>query len=101
MWMIIMFDLPVISKKERKDANKFRLFLLDLGFLKCQLSVYAKFCTSREQVGALIGCVRKYLPPKGSVDILTITDSQFKRIVCFQERKNINNYAQPKQLELF
>lgn len=39
MWMIVLFDLPVLTKRERKDANKFRKFLQDEGFDRCQLSV--------------------------------------------------------------
>ena len=44
MWMIVMFDLPVGTDKERKRATKFRNFLLDEGFSMSQFSVYLKFC---------------------------------------------------------
>lgn len=101
MWVIVMFDLPVVTKRQRKAANRFRLSLLDIGFLRCQLSVYAKFCSSKEQIQAIIHKVRGFLTPGGSVDILTITDAQFKNIVCFQERKNIGVKLNVRQLELF
>ena len=32
MWMLVLFDLPVIEKNERKEASQFRKFLLDNGF---------------------------------------------------------------------
>ncbi len=32
MWMMVLFDLPVITKKERKAATDFRKFLLDPRF---------------------------------------------------------------------
>lgn len=32
MWMVVMFDLPVMEKAERKAATQFRNGLLDLGF---------------------------------------------------------------------
>lgn len=101
MWMIVMFDLPVLTKMQRNDANHFRLSLLDMGYLKCQLSIYAKVCTSQEQAAVQVRRIRNILPPQGSVDILMITDSQFKRIICFQERRNISPKNQPQQLELF
>lgn len=101
MWMIVMFDLPVLTKAQRKTANDFRLSLLDLGFLRCQLSVYGKFCTSTEQIHAVTGEVHKFLPPGGQVDILSITDRQYQKIVSFQSRKNIKNEKIPHQLELF
>jgi CRISPR-associated protein Cas2 len=101
MWMIVMFDLPVITKAQRKDANHFRLSLLDMGYLKCQLSIYAKVCTSKEQAAVQVRQIKSILPPKGDVDILMITDAQFQRIICFQERRNTSPKNQPKQLELF
>lgn len=39
-WILAMFDLPVVTKKERKVATKFRNDLLDEGFLMIQFSVY-------------------------------------------------------------
>ena len=101
MWVLVMFDLPVLTKRQRKAANKFRLSLLDIGFLKCQLSVYAKFCTSKEQIRVVVRQVRSFLAPGGSVDILTITDVQFKNIICFQERRNVGEKLRVQQLELF
>ena len=49
MWMMVLFDLPVLTKKERRAATQFRKFLLDQGFGMCQLSVYMRFCAGKEQ----------------------------------------------------
>ena len=49
MWMMVLFDLPVLTKKERKAATKFRKFLLDQGFEMSQFSVYMRFCAGKEQ----------------------------------------------------
>ena len=32
MWMVLMFDLPVTTKSQRKAAAKFRQWLLDEGW---------------------------------------------------------------------
>ena len=32
MWIMVLFDLPVITEKERKKATKFRNFLMDNSF---------------------------------------------------------------------
>jgi hypothetical protein len=53
MWMVVMFDLPVVLKQERQDATRFRLTLLDLGFEMTQFSVYMRFCTSQAQLDTL------------------------------------------------
>ena len=40
MWLFVMFDLPVTTKKERKEAAVFRRNLEKDGFLMHQFSVY-------------------------------------------------------------
>ncbi len=45
MWLMVMFDLPVTEKEQRKEATYFRNRLLDLGFEMIQFSVYMRFCS--------------------------------------------------------
>ena len=47
--MMVLFDLPVMTKKERKAATDFRKFLLDQGFEMAQYSVYMRFCAGKER----------------------------------------------------
>src|SRR5688572_3036734 len=61
-WILAMFDLPVVTKKERKVATRFRNDLLDEGFLMIQFSVYARPCVNFEQLTKHIGIVRKLVP---------------------------------------
>ena len=42
MWLVVMFDLPVIEREERKAATAFRNDLLDMGFEMSQFSVYVR-----------------------------------------------------------
>lgn len=100
MWMLVLFDLPVGTKKERKAATKFRHFLLDEGFEMAQFSCYLRFCTGKEHSETLTGRVQDHLPEGGKVDILFFTDKQYENIVSFigqqsQTRKN------PDQVVLF
>ena len=39
MWVMTMFDLPVVSKAERKAATRFRNALLDLGFDHAEIAL--------------------------------------------------------------
>ena len=87
MWMLVMFDLPVVTAPERLAANQFRLSLLDMGFLRCQLSVYMRFCTSAAQVQSYCQRVEAALPQGGQVNIMQLTDKQYERIICFQGRR--------------
>lgn len=101
MWLFVMFDLPVGTRKERKEATGFRNNLLDLGFEMSQFSVYLKYCTSGEKAESVGGKIQKKMPPGGKVDILTITDKQFANIKRFYARGRLTNESEPKQLRLF
>ena len=101
MWMMVLFDLPVLTKEERKDATKFRKFLLDEGFDMCQLSVYMRFCAGKEQAQTYTRRVQSALPPSGNVQIIYFTDKQYENIVRFTGRKRKSANKNPEQFTLF
>jgi CRISPR-associated protein Cas2 len=76
MWIFVMFDLPVGSKKQMRDANKFREFLLDEGFEMSQFSIYARFCNGKDSFESHLKRIEGSLPEKGDVHVLTFTDRQ-------------------------
>ena len=83
MWILVMFDLPVLEKVERKAATDFRKALLDMGFEMSQLSVYMRFCTSQTQIDTYAKRVESILPAGGKVNLLQFTDKQYERILTF------------------
>ncbi len=101
MWMVVMFDLPVIEKNARKDATRFRTNLLDWGFEMCQFSVYARFCTSQAQIDTLVKQVEFALPEGGNVNVLFFTDKQYERIISFRGRQKDPAKKAPDQYLLF
>ncbi|MDE0284036.1 MAG: CRISPR-associated endonuclease Cas2 [Gammaproteobacteria bacterium] len=101
MWLFVMFDLPVGTEKERKQATAFRNHLLDLGFEMSQFSVYLKFCISGEKAESVGNQIQRELPPGGKVDILTITDKQFMNMRRFYAKTQIKNDGKLPQLRLF
>ena len=102
MWLYVMFDLPVGTKKERKLATKFRKFLLDQGFEMAQFSVYLRFAESKEATETHINKIRRELPQKGNVHIVTITDRQYANAFVFSGRKEEKKHSEkPMQLQLF
>jgi CRISPR-associated protein Cas2 len=100
MWMLVMFDLPVVTKQERRQYTKFRHFLLDEGFEMSQFSVYMRLCRGKEQVEARTRRIERNLPSAGKVHILSITDKQFENIVTFHRRRR-GAPKNPDQLALF
>lgn len=101
MWIIVMFDLPVVEKKERKAATNFRNALLDMGFEMTQFSVYMRFCTSPAQSDTLTKNVEQSLPPGGKVNVLFFTDKQYEKIVTFHGKAKQPGKKNPDQFDLF
>lgn len=101
MWIMVLFDLPTETKKDRKEASKFRKILLDNGFSMFQFSIYTRFCQSAENAEMHTKRVKNILPEKGKIGIFAITDKQFGRMeIYYGTKKEIRNEP-PQQLELF
>lgn len=101
MWVVVMFDLPVVEKAERKAATDFRKALLDMGFEMAQFSVYMRFCTSQAQIETYCKRVEEALPEGGKVNILTFTDKQYERIVSYLGKAKQPAKKSPDQFDLF
>lgn len=101
MWLVAMFDLPVDTKKARKDYALFRKMLLKDGFTKMQYSVYIRHCASEENADVHFLRVQRALPPDGEVRVLAITDKQFERMRVFWGRMRKPTEPAPPQLEMF
>lgn len=106
MWIMVFFDLPVLTKKEMKAATAFRKMLLDDGFNMYQFSVYIRHCASMENAEMHIKRVEANIPPSGKVGILSITDKQFGDIRIFYGKSRGKHGDDdvtrgPIQLELF
>ena len=101
MWILVFFDLPTDTKKDRKAAAKFRKDLQGDGFTMFQFSIYIRHCASRENMDVHIRRIKAALPEYGSVGILGITDKQFGDMQVFYGKKKEKTKPIPIQLELF
>ncbi|MDL2313011.1 CRISPR-associated endonuclease Cas2 [Bacteroidales bacterium OttesenSCG-928-B11] len=101
MWVLVFFDLPTETKKERKAYTDFRKKLVKDGFSMFQFSIYLRHCSSSENMEVHIKRVKRALPEKGSVGILTITDKQFGSMELFYGPKEQPKAPVSQQLELF
>jgi CRISPR-associated protein Cas2 len=101
MWVLVLFDLPVVTKKERKDASQFRKNLLDMGFHMSQFSVYYRLLPGKEALEGYVRDIQNFLPPKGKVDIISITDKQYENIISFHGKIKEKRKQTPSQLLLF
>lgn len=101
MWVLVLFDLPTETRKDRKTASQFRKKLLDDGFQMFQFSIYLRFCASRENADVHIKRTKFNLPKQGKVCIMQITDKQFGMIELFHGQIEVEPETPSQQLELF
>jgi CRISPR-associated protein Cas2 len=101
MWLFTMFDLPVDTKKARKEYTRFRKALISQGFLMLQFSVYARYCASEEAGQVHRNHIHGILPPDGQVRLMSITDRQFGKMEVFYGKLRQEAEQAPQQLMLF
>ena len=101
MWILVHFDLPTETKKDRKNYTQFRKKIMADGFNMFQFSMYIRHCSSKENTEVHIKRVKSILPPKGHIGILTITDKQFGMMEIFRGHDIVEGPEISQQLELF
>lgn len=101
MWVLVFFDLPTETPKERKIYALFRKNILKDGFQMFQFSIYMRHCSSRENADVHIKRVKTFLPEKGHVGIMCITDKQFGMMEIFHGHKISPTMPPVQQLEMF
>lgn len=101
MWVLVFFDLPTETKKEKKAYTNFRKKLVTDGFTMFQFSIYLRHCPSRENAEVHIKRVKSFLPEAGHIGVLCITDKQFGQMELFQGKKEKEVSTPYQQLELF
>lgn len=101
MWLFVFFDLPTVTKKDKKYAARFRTDLEKDGFTMMQYSVYVRNCPSKENMEVHERRIRMSLPPAGNVSMLSVTDKQFGAIKTFYGKIETAKPDMPQQLELF
>lgn len=96
-----MFDLPVTTKKAKREYSRFRKLLLKRGFIMLQYSVYARFCSSEDISKVYQREIALNLPPEGQIRVMLITDKQFGKMKCYYGEKRKQVEQKPSQLCLF
>ncbi len=101
MWVLVLFDLPTETKKEKKAYSDFRKNLQRDGFTMFQFSIYVRHCASQENAEVHIKRVKSFLPEHGQIGIMCITDKQFGNIELFYGKKVQPPNTPGDLLELF
>lgn len=80
MRLLLFFDLPMETSKNRHDYAVFHKYLIKNGFIMMQKSVYSRLVVNNVMSQAVREKVAQNLPPEGIVEILEVTENQFSRI---------------------
>lgn len=93
MRLLVFFDLPMMTKAEKRAYVQFRKFLLNDGYDMIQWSVYGRIINGKDAEAKHLQRLADNLPPAGSVRSMTVTEKQYAgmRLLVgmplFQEKK--------------
>ena len=100
MRMMVFFDLPTVTKTDKRAYTLFRRFLLNDGYDMIQFSIYGRILNGTDAEEKHMKRLVSNLPAEGSIRVLTVTEKQYagmKHLVglpLFQEKKvNANQIA--------
>lgn len=80
MRIILFFDLPSVTRTDKREYSKFKKVLKKRGFMMLQESVYTKLALNQSVVDSTMKQIKDLLPKEGIVSVLTITEMQFSSI---------------------
>lgn len=80
MRLVLFFDLPMVSKADRRIYTKFRKYLITDGFIMLQFSVYVKIFPNRDSLVQYTDRLKRNLPTKGSIRIMSVTEKQYEKM---------------------
>ena len=102
-WLIVAFDLPTLTKQQRKTASGFREWLKDDGYQMLQFSVYVRACVTFARQETHIDRVKKNLPSEGSVRVIFVTRAQWERSIVLHGSPAAEMAAEdlPEQIQLW
>lgn len=90
MRVVVFFDLPVLTAKDRREYRNFRKYLIKGGFLMLQESVYCKLVPNSNAADAVADNIRRNKPSGGLVQLLKVTEKQYSKMENIVGEKKTN-----------
>jgi CRISPR-associated protein Cas2 len=79
MRLVLNFDLPQVTLKEKRVYRRFRKDLIKYGFVMNQYSLYSKLCLNSTQQKRTEEYLAKIKPDRGTVEYFCLTEKQYAR----------------------
>jgi len=99
-WLLVLFDMPVMTKTERRNAARFRNDLLDKGYLMLQYSVYARCAVTLDRKESLVYELQSIAPDSGMIQCLYVTDAQWGQTVVLHAPETKSKKAISEQPQI-
>lgn len=80
MRLLVFFDLPTLTKADKRAYVVFRRFLVKDGYDMIQWSVYGRIVNGFDDMQVHIKRLSSNLPPDGSVRCLQVSEKQFAQM---------------------
>lgn len=80
MRLLVFFDLPTVTRAEKRAYTLFRRFLLQDGYDMIQWSVYGRVVNGFDDMETHLRRLSANLPSEGSVRCLQISEKQFAQM---------------------
>lgn len=87
MWILVFFDLPTDTKKDRKAHALFRKNLQKDGFTMFQFSIYIRHCASTENASVHIKRVKSFYLIMVRWEFCVLLTSSLGRLKCFMGKR--------------
>lgn len=102
MRLIVMFDLPTTTSRDRRNYRLFRKFLIENGYCMMQYSVYSKIVLNRSALNLQKKKLQQHAPPNGYVDLLVVTEKQFTNIetIVGESKRTVQEHSTKRMIEL-
>jgi len=81
MRLILFFDLPVVTKQERKIYTDFRKYLIKNGYIMIQFSVYSKIFNNKDAAVNHIKMLNRNVPVVGHIRLMLVTEKQYAKTI--------------------
>ena len=89
MWILVLFDLPTETKKDKKAYTDFRKNLQKDGFTMFQFSIYVRHCASSENAAVHIKRVKSFYLNMVKLELYVSQTNNLEKLNYFMARKQV------------
>jgi len=101
MRLIVLFDLPVRTKPDRRSYQQFHKFLISDGYVMMQFSVYTRVTNGLDGMQKHLARLKANLPCKGSVRAMTVTEKQYESMLFLVGKPTTQEKTVASQLQIW